>query len=135
MTRFRYQPAPSAIFGTVKRPLVALELYSPARHQWLTVSNLLADTGADLSIFPRVVGQALLGKITDGQPVTIRGIVPGTVLKSYLHRLRCRWNGQTFSLLAAIAETDAVTAVLGRVDGLDRLIATFVKGREVQFSR
>jgi hypothetical protein len=133
--RFKYRPATSAIFGTVKRPLVSLEFYSPARKQWFTVSNLLADTGADLSIFPSVVGELLLGKITTGQPVMIRRIVPGTVLKSHLHRLRCRFNGQTFSLLAAIAETEEVTAVLGRVDGLDRLIATFVKGREVQLSQ
>ena len=133
--RFSYRPAPSAIFVTVKRPLVSLDFYSPARHRWFTVANLLADTGADLSIFPGVVGHTLLGKISHGQPVTIRGIVPGTILKSYLHRLRCRFNGQTFSLLAAIAETDEVTAVLGRVKGLDRMIATFVKGREVQLSR
>lgn len=130
--RFKYRPAASAIFGTVKRPLVSFEFYSPVRRQWFTVANLLADTGADLSILPRVVGRLLLGQITRGQPVMIRGIVPGTVLKSYLHRLRCRFNGQTFSLLAAIAETDGVTAVVGRVDGLDRLTATFVKGREVQ---
>ncbi len=95
MKRFSYRPAASAIFGTVKRPLVSLEFYSPARHQWFTVSHLLADTGADLSILPSIVGHALLGRITDGQPVTIRGIVPGTVLKSYLHRLRCRFNGHT----------------------------------------
>jgi len=58
--------------------------------------------------------------------------VPGALLKAYLHQLRCRFNGQSFSLLAGIADTDEVTAVLGRVEGLDRLIATFVKGREVQ---
>jgi len=88
-----------------------------------------------VSILPSVVGQLLLGEISSGQAVMIRGIVPRTVLKSYLHRLKCRFNGQTFSLLAAIAETDEVTAVLGRVRGLDRLIATFVKGREVQLNQ
>ena len=98
------------------------------------MTNLLADTGADLSIFPSAVGELLLGKIAHEHPVMIRGIVPGTVLKSYLHRLRCRFNGRTFWLLAAIAETE-VTAVLGRVEGLDRLTATFVKGREVQLCR
>lgn len=54
------------------------------------------------------------------------------MLKAHLHRLLCRLNGRTFRLLVAIAESEDVTAVLGRVDGLDRLIATFVKGREVQ---
>jgi hypothetical protein len=130
--RFKYRPATSAIFGTVKRPLVSLEFHSPARHQWFTVANLLADTGADLSILPKPIGQMLLGEIATGQPAVIRGIVPRTVLKSYIHRLQYRLNGQTHWLLAAIAETDEVTAVLGRVGGLDRLIATFVRGREVQ---
>lgn len=119
----------------VRRPLVSLDLYSPVKQHWVPVTNLLADTGADLSIFPRAIGELLLGDIRRGRALTIRGIVPRTSLQSYLHRLRCRFNGRTFSLLAAMAETDEVTAVLGRVDGLDRLMATFVKGREVRLSQ
>ncbi|MDP3723285.1 MAG: hypothetical protein Q8R91_07305 [Candidatus Omnitrophota bacterium] len=132
MKRFKYQPATSAIFGTLKRPLVSLEFYSSAKSRWFTIANLLADTGADLSILPRAVGELLLGDIRHGQPLTIRGIVPRAVLHSYLHRLQCRFNGRTFWLITAIAESEDVTAIVGRVGGLDRLIATFVKGREVR---
>ena len=102
------------------------------KKQWVPVTNLLADTGADLSIFPRAIGELLIGDIRRGQSLTLRGIVPGALLKGYLHRLSCKFNGRTFRLLVTIAESEDVTAVLGRVDGLDRLIATFVKGRELQ---
>ena len=132
MRRFKYQPSASAIFGIVRRPLVSLDLFSSVKKQWVPVTNLLADTGADLSIFPRAIGELLIGDIRRGQSLTLRGIVPGALLKGYLHRLSCKFNGRTFRLLVAIAESEDVTAVLGRVDGLDRLIATFVKGREVQ---
>ena len=99
------------------------------------MTDLLADTGADLSILPRAIGELLLGDIRRGQALTIRGIVPGALLKAYLHRLSCKFNGRPFRLLVAIAESEDVTAVLGRVGGLDRLIATFRKGREVHLSQ
>lgn len=119
----------------MRRPLVSLDLYSPVKKQWVPVTNLLADTGADLSIFPRAIGELLLGDIQRGRSLTIRGIVPGALLKGYLHRLSCKFNGRPFRLLVAIADSEDVTAVLGRVDGLDRLIATFLKGYEVRLSK
>ena len=133
-TRFDYHPAPSQIFGVVRRPLVSLECYSRRAGRWVVLTDLLADTGADLSVLPRHVGANLFGDIRAGKPMQLHGIAPGAGVQTFVHLLRSRCNGHEFSMPVAIAETNEVPPLLGRVRGLDRFITGFAKGRHLELS-
>ena len=114
--------------------MLSLECYSQRSGRWVWLSDLLADTGADVSILPRHLGMILVNDLRAGKRVELNGVAPNASLPTFLHTLRCRWNGHEFSLLVAIAETNGVPPLLGRVHGLDRLTAVFAKGRYLELS-
>jgi len=133
--RFSYRPSPSLIFGIVRRPLVSLECYSERTNRWVLLTDLLADTGADVSILPRHLGVIMLNDIRTGKPLRLHGVVPGAGLPTFLHTLRFRVHGDEFHAWVAIAEINEVPPLLGRVQGLDRFTAVFAKGRHLDLSR
>jgi hypothetical protein len=128
---FKYKKQESRIFGEVFRPLIKLEIYSELKKKWLTIQNVLADTGADLSIMPRDIGEALLQDISKGKIEEIKGIVPFARLIVYIHKLKFKINGIIFRLPVAIAESSDVPPILGRVKGLDLFKVVFDKGKKV----
>lgn len=130
--RFKYQARPSALFGTVRRPFLALDCFSVIERRWVTITNLLADTGADISVFPQHLGTYLVGNLHRGTSHPIKGVVPGAEATVYVHHVLCRLNGHQFRMPVAIAETNDVPLIFGRVQGLDRFLATFANGRSLQ---
>ena len=49
---FKYRERESRIFGSVKRPLIDIEIFSEIDKKWYLVEDILADSGADISVFP-----------------------------------------------------------------------------------
>jgi len=45
----KYQDRESRIFGSVKRPLIDIEIFSEIDKKWYLVEDILADSGADIS--------------------------------------------------------------------------------------
>ncbi len=101
-------------------------------HRWVTISNILADSGADISVLPHHLGAYLVGDVRQGTPQTIRGIVPGAQTHIYIHHVWCRWDEQRFRMPVAIAEHDDVPLIFGRTGALDRFVVTFYRGRETR---
>ena len=116
---FDYKEQDSAIFGKVKRPLLELDVYSEREKAWLPLYKVLADTGADISILPRYIGKLVVADILEGRRINIRGVVPHSKIVCYIHALKLRVGSKEFTLPVAIAESDNVPIVLGRVKGLD----------------
>ena len=52
LLNFPYVEREHSLFGTVKRPVVTLNLYSKRFARWFILNNVLVDTGADVSILP-----------------------------------------------------------------------------------
>lgn len=123
---FDYKEAGSKIFGAVKRPLVNIEIYSDSRKFWLFVPDVLADTGADVSILPRYIGKILVNDYSKGKKNEIRGIIPYAKLIVFIHNLKFRINGKAFELPVAIADSDDVPPILGRAKGLDIFECVFI---------
>ena len=71
-----YSPGKSNIFGTILRPLVPIKIYSKTKNTWIPVYDTLADTGADITLLPRYLGEMVVNDITSGMYVEIKGIVP-----------------------------------------------------------
>jgi hypothetical protein len=126
---FRYKKQESALFGNILRPLVRLEAYSEVGGDWLVLENVLADTGADISVLPSSMGEALVFDVKSPRKPHIKGIAPQARVRVYIHKLRFRLNSKEWSLPVAIADTDNVPPILGRVNGLDLFNANFKKGR------
>jgi len=56
------------IFGKITRPVVTLAFFSERFGKWLEVAQVLADTGADISVIPLKLGQILVSDVGSGVP-------------------------------------------------------------------
>lgn len=130
---YPYKEKESGIFGKTKRPLIDLRIFSETRRNWLLVAEVLADTGADISILPRTIGEELVSDIKKGRYLEIRGITPGAYTEVFIHNLICKI-GESFKFKApfAIADSDDVPPILGRFKGLDLFEAIFYRGKETR---
>lgn len=129
---FDYKKCDSGIFGKVKRPLISIDVKSHDG-EWIHLRDVLADTGADISILPRDIGEILVEDITKGKTIELRGIVPYAKLIVFIHDLCFRLNGEEFVTPTAIAESNDVVPILGRTKGLDLFEVLFTKGRKISF--
>jgi predicted aspartyl protease len=128
---FKCTEKESGIFGKVKRPLIQLEVKT-CMSEWLALREVLADTGADISIFPREIGEQIVENITNGKMIEIKGIVPFARVIAFIHTLTIKINGKEFTAPVAIAESNDVPPILGRVDGLNLFNSLFAKGEELK---
>lgn len=129
--KYRYRKKHSKIFGTVLRPLVDIEIWSKTNNEWEIIDNVLADTGADLSILPRFLAESLVKDITTGQYIEVRGVVPNTVLIAFVHTVQIRVNEKEFETKVAFADSNDVPPILGRYKGLDLFEVIYNKGKEI----
>lgn len=127
---FEYKEQESAIFGQVRRPIIMIEVFSKLKNIWIPLYKVVADTGADISILPRFAGRLIVEDITNGKQIEIRGIVPYSKLICYIHELRFKIDDKEFELPVAIADSDDVPIILGRVNGLDLFRCNFDNGKK-----
>ncbi len=100
----RYRERPSRLYGVVKRPMIDIEICNATTLEWYVVTDVLVDTGADLSLMPSFVGKRAVRAITDGRRSEINGVVPGTRLTVYIHNLKLRLNGHEIEVDNAFFE-------------------------------
>ena len=133
MKEYSYKETKSDIFGTVKRPLIIVKMFSPFKNTWIPIYDTLLDTGADISIIPKYIGNIILEDITKGKEVNIKGIVPDLRLIAYIHTVKIEVAKKQIEIPLAIANSDKVMPILGRVNGLDIFDVEFKKGKSVIF--
>ena len=121
---FEYIEKESRIFGKIKRPLVTIEVKTYSG-EWLEIKEVLADTGADISILPRNMASLIIKDIEDGKTEEIKGIVPYSNLIVFIHDLTFMISGKVFTLPVAVADSDDVPPILGRAKGLDVFVSVF----------
>ncbi|MBI2647652.1 hypothetical protein HYW99_04185 [Candidatus Woesearchaeota archaeon] len=125
MPSFKYQEGKSTLFGFIKRPLVVIEVYSAKLQRWIVFRKVLADTGADICLLPRFMGNLLIDDVTIGDYKRIRGIVPNTFLNGFIHNLKIRLTDKEFIAPVFIADSEDVTPIFGRVKALDQFKVCF----------
>lgn len=129
---FPYREEESDVFKSVKRPRMSFEIFSIRKNKWITLDEVLADTGADFCVLPRFIGNLLVEDITKGKYIEIKGVVPGVRLIAYIHNLKIRINGKEFEAPVALADSDDVPMIFGRVKSLDIFNANFFKGEKLR---
>lgn len=111
---------------------MTLQIFSRVFKEWITVEDVLADTGADISIIPKTLGIILVGDIIKRRRYKIHGMVSSTFM--YVHRLKIRLDGKELLVTVAIANSDNVPPTLGRKHGLDKFKVIFDRGQKLRFS-
>ena len=129
---FDYKPEGSDVFGQVKRPRIEMQIFSKKKNRWILVEEVLADTGADFCMLPRYLGGFFVEELTSGKYAEIKGIVPGARLIAYIHDLKIKLGGKEFDTPIAIADSDDVPSIFGRVNGLDLFDANFLQGEKIE---
>ena len=125
MPSFKYQEEKSSLFKVVKRPLIELEIYSIKLKRWVPFKRVLADTGADICLLPRFMGNLLVEDVTTGIYKRIMGVVPNTFLNGFIHNLKIKIGDREFTAPVFIADSEDVTPILGRAKSLDLFKACF----------
>ena len=126
-----YSPNKSDIFDTIPRPLITIKIYSETKKTWIPIYDTLADTGADITLLPRYLGEMIIGDITIGKYIEIKGIVPNAVLPGFIHTLKLEVFRREFETKVVIADTDDARPIFGRFNGMHLFEATFNKGKHI----
>jgi hypothetical protein len=129
---FPYKEEESNVFKSIKRPRIKLKIFSEVGKDWIVIDEVLADTRADFSVLPRYVGEMLVKDITTGKYIEIKGVVPGVRLVAYIHNLKIKINDKEFEAPVALADSDDVPMIFGRVKSLDLFDASFIKGEKLR---
>ncbi len=127
---FPYVEEESEVFGTVKRPRIKIRVFSEITNNFEVLDEVLVDTGADFSVLPRYIGNLIVDDITTGKYSEIKGVVPGVKLIVYNHKLKLKIDEVEFESSVAIADSDDVPMILGRVKGLDLFKCIFDTGKK-----
>ncbi len=120
------------IFGKITRPLVTLAFFSERFGRWLEVGQILADTGADISVIPLPLGQILVSDVGNGIPMYLGGVLSSDMsVNAFVHRIKARIRDYSFEMPVAVSLSSAIPPIWGRREALDRFTVSFVEGREL----
>ena len=131
---FKYREKESRIFGKVKRPLIDIEIFSEIDKKWYMVEDILADSGADISVLPYNQSLLFIENIESGEETELRGIVPYVKITAYIHHLKFKLGSEEFLAPVAIAETDDVPPILGREKAINNFSFNFKMGTEIKIN-
>lgn len=121
----------SNVFRRVKRPKLSFSIYSRHLRCWINIEDVLADTGADISVLPRSLGILMVGDYRRGKRYKITGLFPKASASMYLHRLSIRIANKKFRAIFAISNSDDVPPTLGRIGGLDNFDIQYQRGKKM----
>ena len=129
---FPYIERQHVLLGTITQPAITLQLYSERFRQWFRLKEILADTGADISVFPLVLGRLLVADIERGQPIQLgQKVLFSVTHHAFVHHIRARLREFTFVMPVAIAMSAIIPPIFGRKDALDRFSVRFVQGQRL----
>jgi len=131
---FPYAEEESNIFSSIMRPRIFMDVFSILREEWIPLDDVLADTGADLIVLPRYVGELLVEDITEGEYTEIKGVVPGSMLIAYVHQIKVKVDDLEFEAPVALADSNDIPSILGRAKALDLFDANFLKGQKIKLT-
>jgi hypothetical protein len=129
---FPYIEKEHYLFGKITRPLVRLAFFSERFGKWLEVGQVLADTGADISVIPLPLGQILVSDVEKGIPMLVGGILSSEMsVNAYVHRIKAQIGVHSFEMPIAVSLSSVIPPIWGRREALDRFTVSFVRGQEL----
>jgi len=121
----------SDVYKNIRRPKLALSLYSRKLKRWVKIDNFLADTGADISVLPKSLGTLIVGNIKSQKKYQISGLTTNDNADMHIHKLSVKIGNKTFRTDFAISNSDDVPPTLGRIGALDKFQIIYDKGKKM----
>ncbi|MCK4485794.1 MAG: retropepsin-like domain-containing protein [Desulfobacterales bacterium] len=122
MIVFRYRREASDLFGAIYRPVA--EVYFEDREGNDLVSFMYIDSGADITLIPRVLGENLGLELDEKEIREIRGIGDAKVPIA-IKRVNMRIGDHVFEARIAWALEEGVPPLLGRIDVFEKFHIKF----------
>ncbi len=98
----------------------------------MEVGQVLADTGADISVIPLPLGQILVSDVEKGIPMLVGGILSSEMsVNAYVHRIKAQIGVHSFEMPIAVSLSSVIPPIWGRREALDRFTVSFVRGQEL----
>ena len=117
VTRFPYEVRTSHLFGTIRRPIAHVQIYSAALQRWLAYT-MVVDTGADYCVLPASVALDLGIPLQTCERQIVSGV--GGRQQIFLYRaLQIRLGSWIGTLPVGFVEHEDVPPLLGRYQWLD----------------
>ena len=126
---FKFTKENSSSLGFVHRPIAKVGLIDADGE--LFELGMLVDSGADISIFSRRIGDIMGVDVEQGDEKIFRGIVGELI--AYVHSIQMLINGRKVETRVAFAISE-VPNLLGRLDVFDVFEICFTKGEDFGFS-
>jgi len=97
---------------------VLAKLYNMADPSFYLNVEMLFDTGAEISLAPASLADALNLVLTDGEPVTLYGV--GGKVNAYIHNIGAKIGAVDIELPIAIAEVENVPILFGMYGSMNQ---------------
>jgi len=120
---FPYKHIQTETFGRVTIPVAKIFLQGRRRE---TAIDVIVDTGAVISIFPKSLCDILGLDFERGQQSYVR-TATGEDIPIRIHKLRIRINNHKLQARAAFSTIENIPYILGRLDILDKIEIRFEK--------
>ena len=128
---FPYRREYSTLTGEIHRPVVTIFIQTKNKN-WRGFT-LYADSGADITLLPKLACKGLGYSLKTGKPGCVGGITRGKI-KVYVHELNIKLGEEIFKARIAFAQTESVPPLLGRTDIFDHFKVCYDnKQRETAF--
>ena len=118
--RFEFREEKSEHFGTIPRPVAEVKLFGK-----VTVKEIFyVDSGADITILPRSVGELLGFELRDSEIIDLYG-VGESALSVVIKEIEMEIGEEKFKARVGWALTERVPLLLGRLDIFDKFEVIF----------
>lgn len=125
--KFEYKKEFSKTLGTIYRPVAEVFFI----HEDKEIRDFpYVDSGADITLIPRSVGE-LLGFEVEKEKIVEMGGIGGSKVPTILKKIKIRIDSEEFPIQVAWALIEDVPPLLGRTDVFDRFEVTFKQKEKV----
>ena len=130
MVRFEFRQEKSKHFGTILRPVATVKLFG----EFPVKEIFYVDSGADLTIIPRSVGELLELDLKERDIIDLYGVGEGA-LSVAIKKIEMEIGDTRITARIGWALTERVPLLLGRLDIFDKFQITFdARKRFIEFS-
>lgn len=130
MPSFRYRKEYSKLFGTVYRPVA--EVYFKDAEGKDLISFMYVDSGADITLLPRELGENLDLTIEEEKIQEISGVGGGSI-PVIIKTIEMRIGDYAMDARVAWSLEEGVPALLGRMDVFNETKVSFIHNETVVF--
>lgn len=130
MITFRYRKEHSNLFGTVYRPIA--EVYFKDVEGKDLISFMYVDSGADITLLPRELGENLGLLIEEEEIQEISGVGGGSI-PVIIKTIEMRIGDHAMNAMVAWSLEEDVPALLGRIDVFNDTRVSFIHNKMVVF--